>query len=82
MAGNRQLPNQQAAIRFISGANGGLIKGRVGWEVAGAGQGSWQLIVQAAAAHHLDVIEEECCFALDNGLKEGTSALAGGRALW
>lgn len=54
----------------------------MGWEAVGAGQGSWQLIIQAAAARHLDVIEEECGFALDNGLKEGTSALAGGRALW
>lgn len=34
-----------------------------------------------AAALHLDIIEEEGGFALDNGLKEGSSALAGGRAL-
>lgn len=54
----------------------------MGLEEVGAGQGSWRLIIQAAAALHLDIIEEKCGFALDNGLKEGTSALAGGRALW
>lgn len=63
-----------------------------GWRVAGwwagevwvVGVGSWRLIIEAAAAAalHLDIIEEECGFALDNGLKEGTSAFAGGRALW
>lgn len=60
-----------------------LLEGRVGLEGDGAGQGSWRLIIQAAAATlHLDIIKEEGSFALDNGLKEGTSALAGGRALW
>lgn len=34
-----------------------------------------------AAALHLDIIEEEGGFALDNGLKEGSSALAGGGTL-
>lgn len=56
----------------------------MGLEGDEAGQGSWQLIIQAAAAAalHLDIIKEEGGFALDNGLKEGTSALAGGRTLW
>lgn len=44
--------------------------------------GGWRLVVEEAAALHLDIIEEEGGFALDNGLKEGTSTLAGGRALW
>lgn len=44
--------------------------------------GGWQMITWLpAAALHLDIIEEEGGFALDNGLKEGSSALAGGRAL-
>jgi len=37
--------------------------------------------MEAAAALHLDIVEEKCGFTLDNGLKEGASALAGGRAL-
>lgn len=55
----------------------------MGLEGEGAGKGSWRLIIQAVAATlHLDIVKEEGSFALDNGLKEGTSALAGGRALW
>lgn len=36
---------------------------------------------RAAAALHLDVIEEQRRDALDNGLQQRTSALAGGGAL-
>ena len=71
---------EKQATTQSTGSKSGSLEGRVGgWRESG------RLIIQAAAsaaALHLDIIEEECGFALDNGLKEGTSALAGGRALW
>lgn len=77
----QETTNQQAAVKVVRGV------GR-GWGEVGKGLGSWCLIIlvaavaEAAAALHLDIIEEERSFTLNNGLKEGTSALAGGRALW
>lgn len=44
--------------------------------------GGLRVTATTAAALHLDIVEEECSFTLDYGLKEGASALAGGGALW
>lgn len=66
---------KQVAVIIFSGG-----WGRDGMGQEGCGRGVISSC-RAAAALHLDVIEEQRRDALDNGLQQRTSALAGGGAL-